>query len=399
MKKLLFISNGYGEDAISAKIAITLQKKASFCSLAAFPTVGDGKIYEEKGIPLAGRGVTLPSEGFVRSFKDLALDLKSGLIQKTLRMGLLLKKVSQDIDYLLITGDPYLLLFCSIFTVQKKQRKIFIGVQQSEYYGTKKPFKQHYSFIERIWLKSFAGLVFVRDKKTEIFLKKKGLKNVLCTGNPMMDTFEVLEKNIFPEDRELIGILPGSKKEAYENLEKIFEIITYLQRERNRFIFAMALPSQLDIKKITGMFNLEGKNRLFTKKGKPLHLCQHPYSGAEIIISSHLFGEIISSSKLVIGLSGTANEQAAGLGKPVVAFWGKGPQVTKKFMKAQKKLLGEALFLYPPEPSLIATAILRIINDPQAQKKAAEDGMRRMRGRGSIQEMVEFILNYIDNKQ
>jgi len=79
MKKLLFISNGYGEDAISAKIAITLQKKASFCSLAAFPTVGDGKIYEEKGIPLAGRGVTLPSEGFVRSFKDLALDLKSGL--------------------------------------------------------------------------------------------------------------------------------------------------------------------------------------------------------------------------------------------------------------------------------------------------------------------------------
>jgi len=394
-KKLLFISNGYGEDAVSAQIAITLQKKAPLLYISAFPTVGDGKNYEERGIPLAGMGIRLPSEGFIRSFKDFIVDMKSGFIHKTINMGLSLKKVSRDVDYLIITGDPYLLLFTTIFTPQRKNRKIFVGVQQSEWYGTRKPFKQHYSFIERIWLKLFAGLVFVRDEKTENFLKKKGLNQVLCTGNPMMDTFEIKEIKIFPENRELIGILPGSKKEAYENLKKIFEVITYLQKETDRFLFAIALPSQLEMNKIVSMFDLKKIKKVSLQENKSFHLYRHPFSGAEIIISRHIFGETINSSRLVIGLSGTANEQAAGLGKPVVAFWGKGPQITEKFMKAQKKLLGEALFLYPPVTELVGSEIIRILNDPQTLNRAMEDGTKRMQGRGSISRMVELILNYI----
>jgi len=33
----------------------------------------------------------------------------------------------------------------------------------------------------------------------------------------MMDCFTIREKTVFPSDRRVIGILPGSKKEAYDN--------------------------------------------------------------------------------------------------------------------------------------------------------------------------------------
>tara|TARA_B100000900_G_C20167540_1_gene548429 strand:- start:260 stop:583 length:324 start_codon:yes stop_codon:yes gene_type:complete len=43
-------------------------------------------------------------------------------------------------------------------------------------------------------------------------------------------------------------------------------------------------------------------------------------------------------------MAGTAAEQAIGLGKPVIQIEGKGPQFTKSFAEAQRRLLGEYVF-------------------------------------------------------
>tara|TARA_B100000941_G_C28157029_1_gene375394 strand:- start:247 stop:570 length:324 start_codon:yes stop_codon:yes gene_type:complete len=43
-------------------------------------------------------------------------------------------------------------------------------------------------------------------------------------------------------------------------------------------------------------------------------------------------------------MAGTAAEQAIGLAKPVIQIEGKGPQFTKSFAEAQRRLLGKNVF-------------------------------------------------------
>jgi uncharacterized protein (TIGR03492 family) len=116
---------------------------------------------------------------------------------------------------------------------------------------------------------------------------------------------------------------------------------------------------------------------------------------ATVFVSQSLFGDIINESVALIGTSGTGNEQAAGLGKPVFGYWGRGPQITKKFMKAQKKLLGPSLILSPPEPELIARRIMNLLEDGARLAALAKNGKERMEGRGSIDCIVKEILSYI----
>ena len=58
----------------------------------------------------------------------------------------------------------------------------------------------------------------------------------------------------------------------------------------------------------------------------------------------NLFEEILFKSKFVISMAGTASEQAIGLAKPVVQIEGRGPQFTKSFAEAQRRLLGKYVF-------------------------------------------------------
>jgi len=395
LKNILFVSNGYGEDIVSAHIAAEYQEQNPGAVIKAYPTVGQGNFYTQKGIELAGFGADLPTEGFIRSFKDFISDLKHGFLLKTLNLGMTLRRVSKNFDFLIIVGDPYLLFFSTIFTPHKKKYKIFIGVQQSEWYESKKPFKQHYSFIERVWMKWFSCLIFVRDRKTMDYLHAKGLYTVHCCGNPMMDCLCMHNKSILPHDRDIIGILPGSKQEAYNNLQTAFEIITMLSKSGEAFNFAIALSPQLETGKVVKLFSLQQKST-FRMHGEELYTTYEiPGIKNNIIISQKIFGDILIESKAVIGVSGTGNEQAVGLGKPVFAYWGKGPQITKKFLEAQKKLLGKSLFLFPPQAELIANEILKTLRNKSLLNEVKENGTLRMEGRGSIKIMVGEISNYI----
>ncbi len=394
---ILLISNGYGEDTVAANIGSKLKLINPSFHIAAFPTVGTGKFYLTKNIPIAGYGPELPSEGFVRSIKDFIKDVLHGFFKETIKMGLDLKRVSQNFDYMIIAGDPYILLFTSIFSKKSKEKKIFIGLQQSEWYGSKKPFKEHYSYLERLWLKWFAGIIFTRDKITRDFLLSKGLNNVFSYGNPMMDCFSIHKDKIFPSDRTLIGILPGSKQEAYDNIQKIFEVIEILDQALKDAIFAFAISPNLDIDKIMKLCNLQEdyKPSLQLNRKEGILYLKHQNINGQIILSKEIFGNIISEAKAIIGLSGTANEQAVGMGKPVFSFWGKGPQITKKFLDAQKRLLGQSLFAMPPEPRLVAKKIIEVLKDKELLKSIEENGKIRMEGRGSIDKIVNKIYQYI----
>ena len=95
-------------------------------------------------------------------------------------------------------------------------------------------------------------------------------------------------------------------------------------------------------------------------------------------ITQGRFGDILAASQVVIGLSGTANEQAVGLGKPVVTFVGRGSQFTEKFVRTQKKLLGEAISVVAREPRSVAREVLSLITDETRREAMAMEGRKRM---------------------
>ncbi|HEY8531208.1 MAG TPA: hypothetical protein VIL08_03065, partial [Limnochorda sp.] len=113
---------------------------------------------------------------------------------------------------------------------------------------------------------------------------------------------------------------------------------------------------------------------------------------ARLWMNTGLFGPMLRACQLAVGLAGTANEQAAGLGKPVVAFPGPGFQATPAFLRDQKRLLGEALEVTGPEPQAVAEAVFGILSDSERYRRMAEAGWAVMGRPGAARRMARQIL-------
>ena len=90
---------------------------------------------------------------------------------------------------------------------------------------------------------------------------------------------------------------------------------------------------------------------IFQKRGwlkieniKDNNLLKFQYKFLEVNIYWNNFDKILLKSRCCISMAGTAAEQAIGLGKPVIQIEGKGPQFTKTFAEAQRRLLGKYVF-------------------------------------------------------
>ncbi len=89
------------------------------------------------------------------------------------------------------------------------------------------------------------------------------------------------------------------------------------------------------------------------------------------------FADVLASADAVLGTSGTAQEQAAGLGLPVVSF-PVGVAYSDAFLANQQHLLGDALVRVPPVASAVADAVRRALTDVDVRAAARRDGPARM---------------------
>ncbi|MFL2496758.1 MAG: hypothetical protein ACJ0GQ_02735, partial [Parasynechococcus sp.] len=104
---------------------------------------------------------------------------------------------------------------------------------------------------------------------------------------------------------------------------------------------------------------------------------------------------------LVIGMAGTAIEQAVGLAKPALQLPGEGPQFTARFAEAQRRLLGPTVFCAPGSTgsaaNLEATAALtldlldRSRSDQELQKQCRREASRRLGTAGGGTRMAAAI--------
>jgi uncharacterized protein (TIGR03492 family) len=378
MKNILFLSNGYGEDMIAAAIIEEMKKREGF-GFKALPLVGEGREYRGANIEMIGPGKELPSGGFsTQGLAHLWKDIKAGLIKLIWGQVKALKKSRESIDLVVCVGDIYVVLLSLLFL---RKPIIFLATAKSDYIG------EHYG-IEKWIMRRWCKLVFTRDEITTLSLRKSGVK-ALFLGNAMRDCLRIKGEDFGLSEGSLtLGLLPGSREEAYDNLVDILKIAESLKGITPNFLLALAPSLNLErvgerIKKIN--WELEKVSLEEEEKGIVAKLLP-PHHKLEVMVTGGRFGDVLNKSDLLIGLAGTANEQATGLGKPVVTFMGNGPQTTRRRLAEQKRLLGDSLAFVKREEA--AVKIEEILRDEAQIKMMARTGRERMGESGGAKKIA-----------
>jgi uncharacterized protein (TIGR03492 family) len=205
------------------------------------------------------------------------------------------------------------------------------------------------------WLLNRASIkaIWSRDCLTANDLSQQLNRAVVFLGNPFLDVVSAGTSESLPLPALQLALVPGSRlPEAARNLALMLRVLALLPEEWARsqpLRLRAALVAELDsscVAKLAGPlgWRLEATDRLV--RG-PL----------VVELGWGQFGEILASSQLVLGMAGTAAEQAVGLGKPVLQLVGGGPQFTAGFAEAQRRLLGPGVRCAPGSSGSAATLV------------------------------------------
>lgn len=372
------LSNGYGEDAVGALLAAELLKAAPSWRVQAYPVVDAGRAYEPLNIPILGPRQTMPSGGLLLHHPRLLIeDLRAGFLRMSWRQLGDLRRLKTDL--LLVVGDVYALLLASrVRTERRYQVQPLISAYHSVE-GRPPPhrlFMEEFTGLERFLMRRLVKQVYVRDAPTAALLKAKGVPHAISLGNPMLDVLKVTPRplGLTPP---VVALLPGSRRYAAPALALMLKTMTNWPEAQGVVAWAGALD---DLPLLAGWQreSLPGRVRLSC-------------GSATVLVLHGCFADILHACDLVLGTAGTAHEQAAALGKPVVAF-PVGSFYTPGFLRNQARLLGAALTVAPAEPVALAAALRAFWSDPERYQRAARAGHERMGEPGGSAQIVADLL-------
>lgn len=389
--KILLISNGHGEDLNSSLIGEALTSLHSNLIIDAFPIVGEGKSYVNKNINIVAPLQSMPSGGiFYLNPLNLIKDLSSGLFALTIKQIITINKIKNNYDLVISIGDIVPLFFA--FLTGKKYVS-FLVANSSYYEG-----KLKIPFLTKFFLKSIrCPLIFAKDKFTTNDLQSQGLTKTVYEGYPIMDALQPTGKNLeLSPEIPMIALLPGSRlPEALNNLSLQLEVCqTLVKISGKSWQFRGALVPSItddDLRKIADNLNWCYDLGVFTKEIDGKNVLVKVYNDA--------FADILLQCNLVLGMAGTAVEQAVGLGKPVIQNSGKGPQFTYRFAEAQMRLLGNNIITIKDDndKNLIyentAVEIIKILEDKEFLAHCVDNGKQRIGDSGASLKMARKILS------
>jgi len=354
-KSILFISNGFAEDTLGANLA----KELKDFNLSALPIVGLGNPYRHQNIPIIAPCWELPSQGitFGEEF-DLFQEVKAGAIQLYLAKAWALWRQRKKFDLVICVGDYLSTMAAGVFA---KKSLVYLWVTAS-----------HFDPIAKHFLKKYAVMIFSRWRKWEHLPEFK----VEFFGNPYMDAVTLAGDDFgLDKDKPCITVLPGAREPAIHNLPKIVKVLELVNNQKPvNVVFALSLKTA---------------NEEFLKAA----------AGRVGWHVTYDFGDALNNATLVLGLSGTGNEQASGLGKPLVSFWGGGHSREEGFVKWHQEvfLKGAQILLSPDDPQAIANMILSLLNDPDKMREMGEKGIELNGGTGATQVIAERIKEWLAN--
>jgi uncharacterized protein (TIGR03492 family) len=393
-KKVLFISNGHGEDVSSSMVAQALRQQDPTVQIGAMPIVGAGNAYHKLNIPVIGpTKADMPSGGFSYMNRWLLVeDVFDGLIGRLSQQIKAVRQYCQDADLIFATGDevvlgiaamtkcPYLSLLCSTSAHYEGQLRVSL-IKDS-----------------LLW-SSRCKKIFTRGRFATEVLHKRGFKKSMFVGNPFMDALIPSGRDLHLDpQRPCVALLPGSRlPEAANNLVTLLRLsieLSALQMQPKLWLaltpnFMVGDPSPLQ--EVVTAEGWEFKtNRLY-----------YPTLDLQVGFATDSFADILEQSNLVCGMAGTAIEQAVGLGKAIVQLPGAGPQFTYSFAEAQMRLLGDSIETIGKKPAdaqsiqEAARVIDRTLADPVRLRYCSMHGQERVGGKGAAAKMAQEILHLL----
>lgn len=398
-KEILFLSNGHGEDAINCQIVHALRASSADVDVSAMPIVGDGAAYSRSTVPIIGPTSSMPSGGvFYMNPLFFLKDVRAGLVRLTVRQLRAALTHSQHCDLVVTTGD---IIAAGFARSTSLPYIIFLSAHSSYYEG-----QVYLGFLlNYLLLSEQCVAIFTRDALTAADLKQQGFEKAKFVGNPVMDNLNSIGKDLqLKPGVRTIALLPGSRlPEANDNLVLLLELVKEIaaiasQPMQFRAALVPSLMLELDdIAAPAGWLHREGKLVYQEIKQQGSETA----ATVEVICYSDAFADILQQSSLVIGMTGTAVEQAVGLGKPVITIPGNGPSFTYRFAEAQNRLLGDSVQVIgtePANPEIIkeaALAVDRTLQDDKYLANCVKNGLERMGPAGGSIEIANYAGNYI----
>ena len=388
--KVLFLSNGHGEDLNASLILAALRSLQPSLQIGAMPLVGMGNAYRRLQVDIIGPTQNLPSGGIIYLNPwNWVKDITSGLIGLTLQQIKAVFREKTNCDLLIAVGD---IVPIAIAYLTGRPFVAFIVSTSSYYEG-----KLRLPWITEFCLRSpRCQRVFTRDEFTAEDLQQKGLKKAIFAGYPIMDVLQSSHYDLELEPNlPMIALLPGSRlPEAIHNLQLQLQACGAIALERPMQFRAALVPSiteeDLQVLAKTMGWHYHGSGKLV-----------NPVQNFRVICYWDAFADILQQCDLAIGMAGTAVEQAVGLGKPVVQIPGAGPQFTYAFAEAQMRLLGSSVKTIgksPNDDSLfenVAKNIDKILDDSDYLETCLQNGKQRVGDAGGSVGIAQGILELI----
>ncbi len=380
-KRLLVLSNGAGEDAIASRILKRLPPEVS-AQVVCCPLVGHGSALAAH-FELAGPRVLPPSGGLFRESWRLALrDLLQGVVTGHLRQLFWLRRHHSEVALVLAVGDLFPVLWAK-----------WAGLGPVVFVGTAKSVHHHpYSAVERRVLRNSAAISLVRDEPTATELRKYGVA-ADWLGNAMMDEVEPIGVELrFHPDSQVLTLFPGSRDQAPEVLPFQLQAVLSVRERLKRVEAGIAAAPGTDLVRFLAPSQAEG---WVFRAGSESHcLGTLERDGLRVPVLVGCLGDLLARSTVALGQAGTANEQAAGAGVPVVAFDSRTGHGLRWYRKRQKGLLGEAVSVVPHVISDVSQELYMLLTDEAERGRRARIGIERMGPSGGTQRMAEVIAGH-----
>ncbi len=374
MPRVLFISNGAGEDSIACEVISRLKGDIE---VSALPLVGCGSSY--RGIAsVEGPVKNMPSGGLIpEGLSGLASDIKGGLVKLTFQQLAWMRGQRKNFAASVAVGDLFAAIMAGLSGIRPL---LFIGTAKSDYHHA-------YSGLEAFVMRLFSMRVVARDEPTAAHLRSQGVQAV-WVGNAMMDSLVPAGTDLGLGGKKCLAMFPGSREGTYSALPKMlsaYEILAGKMEAPEAFV---VMAPSIDLERLGN-----------SCPGYELRLTGHEsgvvgkLTGEKVSVrlTKGIMADVLSQSILSFGVAGTAHEQSAGMGVPVVSF---GPAPGKKlgwYRGRQKGLLGDALEVAGFTPESAAMAMKRLLEDDADRARRGKIGMERMGPRGGAQGMAEII--------
>jgi uncharacterized protein (TIGR03492 family) len=371
-RRLLFISNGYGEDSIAAAIVRNLPR--GFIA-EAYPTIGDGSAYRDT-CAIVGPRAQLPSQGWRNVRFSLLRDLKSGALGTVWPGIKFLRRVRQSYDRIVVVGD---IVGVAGSWVAGARNVIYLDVYKTGY-------GRSYSALERFFIKRTAATVFCRNDTLATALLAEGV-DARAAGNIMMDVvpygdYDAQSRRTRPT---AVTLLPGSRQYTAESFALQIEAIRALPPEITPDIF-LAVAGSISIDDLAKAAGLMRSGLLTGEAGDLSTLRDRQLT---VHMARNALGNLIDASDVVLSQAGTATVQAIGLGRPVITF--RNFRDRRSRFEDEQKLFGLSRIVTLPEVGSVSEALAILLANPAQREKLGAAGRERVGAPGAMAAIVEAI--------